>query len=83
MEHAKNLFGHSSRFKADFPDEIISLDNIKSRLKMVSPKTIQDLYDLFKDTQLVDDLLQDTFPANYDSVAKTNYLKPIDELKNV
>ncbi len=50
---------------------------------MVSPKTIQDLYDLFKDTQLVDDLLQDTFPANYDSVAKTNYLQPIDELKNV
>jgi len=28
VEQAKNLWGHSSRFKADFPHEIIELDNI-------------------------------------------------------
>jgi|LauGreDrversion4_2_1035121.scaffolds.fasta_scaffold389538_1 hypothetical protein len=38
---------------------------------------------MFKDTSLVDDLLQDTFPNNYNHGAMTNYLQPIDELKNV
>jgi len=28
VAQAKNLWGHSSRFKADFPHEIIELDNI-------------------------------------------------------
>ena len=83
MEQAKKRWGNSSRFKADFSHEIIELDGIKSRLKMVSPSIIQELYDLFKDTALVNELLQDTFSANYDSVAKTNYLQPIDELKYV
>ena len=47
----------------------------------MSPQTIQYLYNVFKDTQLVDDLLHDTFPENYNLRAKTNYLQTIDELK--
>jgi hypothetical protein len=75
------LWGHNSRFEADFPHEILELDTISSRLKTVSPQTIQYLYNVFKDTQLVDDLLHDTFPENYNLSAKTNYLQTIDELK--
>ncbi len=40
VEAAKNLWGNKSRFKADFPEDIIELDKISNRLKLVSPNLI-------------------------------------------
>lgn len=43
------MFGNQSSFKAKLPEDVIALDTIKRKLKLVSVQTIQKLYDVLMD----------------------------------
>ena len=52
----------SHNFNTNHAREIRPLNDIKVRYKQLSHTVIQDLYDVFRDVSMIDDILKMTFP---------------------
>ena len=59
--------GHN--FNTNHAREIRPLNDIKARYKQLSNTVIQDLYDVFHDVSMIDDILKMTFPMFMDKSA--------------
>ena len=58
--NGQNSSGHN--FVTNHAREIKPLNDIKARYKQLSNSVLQDLYNIFHDVNMVDELLQMTFP---------------------
>ena len=67
LYHQQSSEGHN--FNTNHAREIRPLNDVKARYKQLSHTVIQDLYDVFRDVSMIDDILKMTFPMFNDASA--------------
>ena len=70
-------------FKTNHAREIKPLNDIKARYKQLSNSVMQDLYDVFRDVGMVEEILKMTFPMFLDQSAGIGQLGKILERGNL
>ena len=56
---------NSYPFQTNFAHEITALNGIKAKFKLISNLVIQDLYNVLQDADLIEIMLEMTFPNLY------------------